>query len=1494
MKLPKHLSFIIVLNFFSPIYGQFNDTHFNELKEVVISPDYFVYANDAGKLNDLNDSSLSKTYTATTSIFIIPSLGYIEESQVICEYTTPDNLKLISTPLVNNLKYTWQYAPETSSTTFTDLNESDKELSFDDPSKPQFPKETTYYRVKVSNVTATTSITYTNVISITVLSPSVELKYHGTGNAFCKGDTLLFTATASKSGNFSFYVNDIVVQQSTATSTQATFTLINVNQDIVLTLLFENINGCSTTRSMTLSFYEFEAGEIGGPTDACPNNQNILLSSLSSGSVNGKALYGNDYIYQWQSSLDGSLYTDILNANTIEYTISTLTTDTHFKRLLRSTIPGIDCEESSNSIKISVSNVNTPTSSIQVTATLCSKSINASYSGGIAPYKGELYDNNQNLIGSASTVNSQTFNNLLPGRVYTLRISDSCFGSKDYVFEVPLEINLDPQKVFIRHDLCQEQPNDKGLGRISIAADAFSGGSNEFDYSWTGPSNYSGEGTEISSLLSGIYLLTVTDKKWGCTQTKSFIVLGKDPLNITLKTTNLSLDSNGIYQLNCQEDSPASVDVNVSGGHDNYTYSWKKDGELIPGNQTKLLNSVSAGTYEVTVTDVPPIGLDIRNPCQTVLSFKVESPSPLTVKVDRTDLKTYYCNNTFFQVPITVAGGVSPYTITIEGHGSITTSQNSYTFSNVDPNKLNGKLKVRVVDRGNCSASVADIPFQTEEQYTFVSSTTNIDCQQGTIGSIQLVLNTTSTVNESLNLEWKGATLHFFDTWANGKGLLKDLKNPGKYTVTITNNRKCVVYSESFEINSVTEDQLSVSINEEKLTDTCNSANGGIKLELNGGFPPYSIVWEQRNQSNNWMSLPLYNNQAFITGLSSGIYRATVSDASSASAINSCSEKITTRQIKIQQQDFNIFNFSVSNSADLCNTNEEGQIQFQIKNTLSTSSDTTSYFYKIDGATVPPNQINVQANLIKISGISPGDHQLIVQTKSGSNGCSVSRDFSIENSSTPINFTGQLTYKSSTCNESLQILIKPEDISGGNPFKLGNPYAIEWIYWPIKNNTQTVSYTIFGWKISDAHPGTYQLTISDANGCQNDPSTPIIIEVEAQTEEPITVKGSLKSDTGENVKMLSGQCSNVVNGTIGVDVEGGVRPFEIQWFLYDPEKVVNGDSSNALTLLPQYNNRTLLNELEVGIYRLEIRATQTSCASGTSPYTFYTEDIEITPNPNLNLLSGPFVESTLCQGKPGRITIEIFDNNQGKLYFYYNGIRIQKEAYEQINNQTFTLIIDEPTEEGELEIVNEKGCSIKHKINLGLGEPEFSFTSPSFESTNNFLVGEEITFKNNSSNPYVKSEWLFGDYSNPLVLSRTATSSVVKYRYPVSGAYPVTLRIYNSQGCYKEIINVVLVGKGYSISLPNVFSPNNDGINDLFRPLFSGFREIEFRVFDSQGNQLYLETKKEPDNENIKGFELMGWDANNASQDLFYIYNIKGVLFDKTEIDRSGTFILIQ
>ena len=37
------------------------------------------------------------------------------------------------------------------------------------------------------------------------------------------------------------------------------------------------------------------------------------------------------------------------------------------------------------------------------------------------------------------------------------------------------------------------------------------------------------------------------------------------------------------------------------------------------------------------------------------------------------------------------------------------------------------------------------------------------------------------------------------------------------------------------------------------------------------------------------------------------------------------------------------------------------------------------------------------------------------------------------------------------------------------------------------------------------------------------------------------------------------------------------------------------------------------------------------------------------------------------------------------------------------------------------------------------------------------------------------------------------------------GTYYVTLRLFNSVGCYEEFVKIVNVGKGYNILDPNVF-----------------------------------------------------------------------------------------
>ena len=1411
-------------------------------------------------------------------------------TQYICGSEKPSTAITYESPL--NTLFNYQWMSSTDGVNFYPIQGEQGSVLPIHTNVSYTPTQTTHYRMDISNKGSAVNCILQTSTATVFFNDEFELAYNGSSNVICGEDSLTFTALGS--GLFSFYLNGILAQGPSSTTT---FTITNPKSDVEITLINDRQGSCSNQKSLTLTYKDINAGKISGPEVVCSGNtNNFLLESQQEGNVNGLPLSENSFSYQWQSSLDGIFFADILNANASEYTVTLLTTETHFRRIFRYTEDEADCEGISNIIKIEVLNTTTQPSSIQVSTSLCSEGVYASYSGGIPSYKGELFDNDQNLIGSGSTNDHQSFENLLPGRFYSLHITDnSCYQPKEIVFEVPLEINFDPQKVAIEHDLCRDQPNDIGRGSIRLAADAFTGGSNAFDYAWSGPDNFTGQGAEINGLLPGTYLVTVTDKLLGCTQTERIILLGKDPLTLSLKASNLSLGSDGIYQLSCQENSDASIEVNVSGGHGQFSYSWKKDGTLLTGNQSKLVASVSVGYYEVVVTDIPPIGIYVDHPCQEVMRFRVQSAIPLSVQVDRTALETTSCENISLEVPVTIAGGAPPYTISIEGHGSITTNENSYTFSSVDPKNVGSNLIVSVVDQGDCSITAESIPIESTGQFSFVSSSTNIDCLKGTLGAIQLSLSQTLTGTQTLHLEWKGDTVHYFDTWENGNGLLEDLNNPGTYTVTVTNSKGCLVHSESFNIQDISKGKLAVTIDREEGISSCDSANGAIKLEVSGEYPPYLITWQQRSQTSSWTTLSNFENNALISGLSSGTYRAIVSDASTALNNDSCSEKITTREITIQHQVLKIIQFSASNAADLCDSEGSGQIRFQIQNTL-TSSGTTEYSYQIDGANVSSGQIINQTNLIKINGISPGDHQLKVQVKSGnSSSCFITEDFSIENTSTPITFSGELNYESSLCNEPTRIVLINENISGGVPFQTGSPYALEWRYRPYEDNTTgTVSHSLYGWEINNAHTGTYQLIISDANRCQNDPSIPIIFNVQPPQGETISVNGILKSNTGESVKAIHLQCGDENKGTIGIAIEGGVRPFEVRWFLYASKNITNDSSANDLIHLPEYDNQTSLNELAIGVYKLEIRTTTSMCSSRTSDYTYYTEDIEIKPNPNLHIISGPFIENNLCEGKPGRITVEVFDNNQEGLIFYYDGKVIQEEEYEQVNNQTFTLIIENPVEEGEFKILNAQGCSISQLIKLELGEPEFSYTSASLESSNNILAKEEITFSNDSSNPYVRSEWIFGDFSEPVIQSHTATSSTIKYSYLSSGAYPVTLRIYNTNGCVQEITHVVVVGKGYNITLPNVFSPNNDGMNDYYRPLVSGFKEVEFSIFDPSGNQLYLESMEEPNPNHIEGFDLKGWDASNATQALYFIYSFRGVLFDETVVEKSGTFILIQ
>ena len=150
----------------------------------------------------------------------------------------------------------------------------------------------------------------------------------------------------------------------------------------------------------------------------------------------------------------------------------------------------------------------------------------------------------------------------------------------------------------------------------------------------------------------------------------------------------------------------------------------------------------------------------------------------------------------------------------------------------------------------------------------------------------------------------------------------------------------------------------------------------------------------------------------------------------------------------------------------------------------------------------------------------------------------------------------------------------------------------------------------------------------------------------------------------------------------------------------------------------------------------------------------------------------------------------------------------------------------------------------------------------------------------------------------------------------MSGTYFTTLRIYNEIGCSKEDTQILKVGKGYNIMVPNVFTPKEGdkfGINNFFYPIFSGFYKISLSIYDYKGNILFTQSLIEDDIDNPKGIRFTpgmnnvppwdpltnGWDGNvggkPAPYSPYYIYTVRGELFDQeTIVDKSGTFILIR
>lgn len=152
-----------------------------------------------------------------------------------------------------------------------------------------------------------------------------------------------------------------------------------------------------------------------------------------------------------------------------------------------------------------------------------------------------------------------------------------------------------------------------------------------------------------------------------------------------------------------------------------------------------------------------------------------------------------------------------------------------------------------------------------------------------------------------------------------------------------------------------------------------------------------------------------------------------------------------------------------------------------------------------------------------------------------------------------------------------------------------------------------------------------------------------------------------------------------------------------------------------------------------------------------------------------------------------------------------------------------------------LTITDSLGCVTTDSIVIALGYNNTisaDFAMDSLEILGGLPLG--ITDQSTDSIPIVEWTWIIEDNS-----ITDSTGSLI-YTFYEAGIYSIEMIIKDEIGCLDTVSKNITIKEG--LAIPNVFSPNGDGINDVFYVVSNGISEYQIDIFNRWGALVYSET----------------------------------------------------
>ena len=133
----------------------------------------------------------------------------------------------------------------------------------------------------------------------------------------------------------------------------------------------------------------------------------------------------------------------------------------------------------------------------------------------------------------------------------------------------------------------------------------------------------------------------------------------------------------------------------------------------------------------------------------------------------------------------------------------------------------------------------------------------------------------------------------------------------------------------------------------------------------------------------------------------------------------------------------------------------------------------------------------------------------------------------------------------------------------------------------------------------------------------------------------------------------------------------------------------------------------------------------------------------------------------------------------------------------------------------------------------------FPLPIANFESPASISILNPVAHFTNSSIGATHWNWNFGD-SLCSPSDNRSTQYNTNHVYSQIGRYWINLKVNNNAGCTDSTMRYIDVDPQFVIYIPNAFTPNDDGKNDVFIAKGEYINEFEMRIFDRWGNMIYF------------------------------------------------------